>query len=624
MPRSTEQVVDVIRSLVTFAPGQSGAYRELFGPVAEQLGPDVESKLNQWLVAWAKSGRPGLVILTGNAGTGKTAATQAYCTTLGFPLPESDLLTSVGSALVAKDISALPDRSARAEAFRTAMSAALTRQVLLCANEGVYRDAAEDLAVDHPELEEALDSALRAGVASREGFVTLNLNRQRLTSPTLWTKVLDFLTREEIWSNCDGCPLAPTVGTHSCPMQANVAALRRHDVREALRHLVRLASGETVPTMREVLSLLAYSICGDASGDSTAGGMWTCDAARSSYRDRGAEAFSVASAYYNLVFGAGIGDESWEKSPLLVALRQMEVGEIADLQMDEWLRDSGTADSQVKSLAGSAQDDDPKPSGLSGSNSHLDVIRTKIGQRTYHQLGETLSISEEPDDVAACTDALIDPDLPAQSGWRRRLFFEASEATGGLSSATTRLLGLSFSRDLFELNELVANGEDFFVPLKAVVRGLNYLVTGHADSSEGLVVPEPASLFARNPGSFRPARPAFVHSKIPVRQITLAVPDSGAVAEVLDVDHVELILLPLSARGPRLMITPRLYQAVREAERFRGPVSHSTSEMTQLRTFYGQLAESGEVPEVEGLLVADPERGALVPAVLPHVGAGQT
>ena len=142
----TSQVVDALRSLVVFGPDQAGAYRELFGPVAEQLGPDVPTKLHRWLEAWARSAGTGIVVLTGNAGTGKTAAAEHFCKEIGGDLPATDELTEVAGAMVAKDASGIHSREFRAEMFRSAFGERNSRKVLLCVNEGILRDAAEDLA----------------------------------------------------------------------------------------------------------------------------------------------------------------------------------------------------------------------------------------------------------------------------------------------------------------------------------------------------------------------------------------------------------------------------------------------------------------------------------------------
>ena len=101
----------------------------------------------------------------------------------------------------------------------------------------------------------------------------------------------------------------------------------------------------------------------------------------------------------------------------------------------------------------------------------------------------------------------------------------------------------------------------------------------------------------------------------------LTVPDTGLVEEILDVDHVEVLLLLRRERSLSLRIGPLLYQAIREAEVFRGPVGQGTAEMTDLRSFYGRLASAEGLDREAGMLVADPSRGALVRIQLPHFSA---
>lgn len=612
----TEAVVEAIRRLVVFVADQSGAYRELFGPVAAQLGWGVESRLATWLRNAALS--PGVVILTGNAGTGKTAATEAYCSGLGGELPETDELTEVGGAFVAKDVSGLKSRQARAALFTTVLALPADGRALLCANEGVLRDAAEDLGKAEPELGEALDESLRKGVSRRGRMTVVNVNRQRLTSNDLWDPLLDFLTDAELWSGCEGCPGdEPGIG---CPMRANADALRKPNVRAALRLLVQIASGEMVPTVRELLSVLAYAICGDSSGDGGEDGMWTCDLVRRRALDRGERAFTASSAYFNLLFGAGLTADIRERSPLLSALERLGAGTVADLEVDDWLRDTGGASVEVRVLAGS-----PPPSAaptadqwLDGSRSPLDRVRTTAnpGELTFHRLGEVVSISEDESRVRALLHALVLGNPPALQMWRRRLLFEGGASLGTTADAVTRLITLRNAPELVALATRVAQGSDVVTDVKELIKGLNFLVTGFADASEGLIIPEPASLFARNPGSFRAARPAFIHAKVPADRVALEVPDGPEIAEILDVDHVEVRLVVAGEARLALTIGPRMYQAIREAELFRGPVGHGTAEMTDLRGFYGRLAAA--VDREPGIQVADPRREALVRVRLPH------
>jgi hypothetical protein len=288
---------------------------------------------------------------------------------------------------------------------------------------------------------------------------------------------------------------------------------------------------------------------------------------------------------------------------------------VCDLEVDDWLRDAGRSDPHIRDLAGTA---DPSAGDglIAGTRSPLDRVRTTAGEMTFARLGEIVSISEDEDRVRSGLAALVGADPSAQLMWRRRVLFEGSASLSSASRAVARLTSVSHAPDLVSLAARVAAGADVVTELKSLVKGLNYLVTGSADASEGLVVPEPASLFARNPGSFRRARPCYVHAKVSSDRLSLAVPDQGLVAEVLDVDHVEVDLVVDGNLQLGLRIGPRLYQAIREAERYRGPVGQGTAEMTDLRGFYGRLADALE--REQGMQVADPERGALVRIQLPH------
>ena len=612
----TEAVVDAIRRLVVFVPDQAGAYRELFGPIAEQLGLGVETRLTDWLTKLGAERTPGVVVLTGNAGTGKTAAAEAYCLALGGRLPETDEPTDVGGALLVKDVSGLPSREARADALRRALELGSEGRAMLSANEGVLRDAAEDLADEFPALGQALDLALADGVARLGNLTVVNVNRQRVTAPGLWDRLVDFVTDPRLWPGCEGCPAEQSaVG---CPMRANADALRAPQVRAALRLMVQIASGEVVPTVRELLSLLAYAICGDASGDGGEDGMWTCALVRRRALDRAERAFTAASAYFNLAMGAGLPADIRERSPLLSALERLGAGAVSDLEVDDWLRDTGRASADIRALAGAQPPTDtPAPDQwLAGSRSPLDRVRTTAGELTFHRLGEVVSISEDEEKVRAGVQALVLGDPPALQMWRRRVLFEAGASLGTAADAVGRLTSLRHAPELVGLAARVAAGADVVTDVKELIKGLNFLVTGFADASNGLIVPEPASLFARNPGSFRTARPAFVHAKVSADQIRLEVPDGPDVGAILDIDHVEVRLVIAGNAALALTVGPRMYQAIREAELFRGPVGHGTAEMTDLRGFYGRLAAATE--REPGMQVADPRREALVRVQLPH------
>lgn len=592
-------VVAALRALSVFSADQEGAYREHFEAVASALGEDIPTKLGTFLTDWARRGTPGLIVLTGNAGTGKTAAAEMYCKALGALLPAEDVLVTVRPGhFVLKDLSGLPNPAARATAIGTAIGVSSENQVLVCANEGVIRDAFGDLKAAR-EIG-ALEEALRHGAFHDGKLTIINVNRQRPTGDHLWHQLLDYVSREEIWTGCLGCPF--DVG--GCPMRSNAEHLRREDVREQLRTLVRLASGEAVPTLREVLAILSWAIVGPL----------TCDLVKDRNRDLGKEAFTADEGYFSRVLGGGMTAAGAERSPLLSAIRRACLGRISDLEVDGWLRDANGAPEAVKRIAGYPEDDPgPPPNGrrprLTGSKSPLDRVKTAQHVMTFYELGEMVSTDEDATRVEDGLSALVRGDeltnMSAQSLWRQRVFFEASSDLGGFARACRRLLAHGHVRELFDLAEKAATKSDTVLELTELVRGLNFLVTGFSSADEGLIIPDPSCLFARDPGSFRPASPSLVHGLIQIERLSIVVPDVGFVTEVLDIDHIEVDLVVDGDRDLALRIQPRMYEAIREAADYQGPVGQGVAEMNDLRGFYGRLARAFDpIPEMR---IADPK-----------------
>ena len=607
-PADELPVVAALRSLSVFNADQAGAYREHFAAAAAALGEDVGTKLGRFAGRWARSGEAGALILTGNAGTGKTAVAEAYCRALGAELPRSDGRFEVAPGRwVVKDLSGLPDRSARADALRRAL-AEPDAQCLVCANEGVLRDAVEDTGDEATGA--VLDTALRQGAAAAGRVSVVNVNRQRPTGDLLWKQLLDYVTREEIWTGCSDCPFA----SGGCPMRSNASQLRRGDVREQLRTLVRLGTGEAVPTLREVLAILSWAVVGGHS----------CAKVKDDDRDRGASAFTASDGYFSRVVGGGLPAAAAERSPLLTGMRRAGLGTVSDLEVDGWLRDTTGAPRLIQEIAGdpaATRPGDPgaaAQSGLAGSQSPLDRVRTNQGEMTFYALGEMVSTDEDLTRVDDGLDALVKGDVsnaPAEMLWRQRVYFEASAELGGTAAAARRLLDYQHIGDLFALAAKAAAGRDTVIETNDIVRGLNFLVTGFSSPNEGLVVPDPACLFARDPGSFRPARPSLVHSLVRLVDLELRVPDRGLVDDVLDVDHVDV---ELAVGDLSLRVTPRMYEAIREAADYQGPVGQGVAEMNDLRGFYGRLAERAATGDA--LRVADPDSSppALVTITLPH------
>lgn len=466
--------------------------------------------------------------------------------------------------MVIKDLSGLADEPARTAALDQALAAAREGgQALVCANEGVLRDSLPHVAEGESMLR-LLDDALRVGAASVTEVTIINVNRQRPTAEGLWNSLLDYLTREELWHGCDGCPFEDS----GCPMRTNADALRKPEVRDAFRTLVRLATGEAVPTLREVLAIVAWAIVGPNS----------CESVQKAARDQDKAAFTAEQGYCSRLLGGDLTDGEIERSPLLAGMRRARLGFVSDLQVDEWLRDTSGAPSKIRILAGAPDGNDPisDTASLRASRSPLDRVRTPVGTMTFHGLGEMVSTSEDADKVDAGLAALVDSpedsrSLPRLALWRQRVFYEGAEALGGHKRACQRLLEYRFVPELVALAHKAAANEDTVLELTEMVCGLNFLVTGFSSPNEGLIVPDPACLFARNPGSYRPAQPSLVHSTVSLDRLALRAPDRGLVETLLDVDYVDVELVVDDDDRLTLRIDPQMHEAIREAAAFRGP-----------------------------------------------------
>lgn len=586
------ETVEALNALSIFGPHHAGAYREHAAFVRRVLGADVDTRVGVFISEWALSGAPRVVILTGNAGTGKTALAEAYCRAIGATLPEADALAEVQvGRFVVKDLSGVPTEAERRHAVEHAVAIArgADAQLLLCANEGLLR--AVLATADASELEGLLDLSLTEGAQVEPRIVVINMNRQRWTAPSIWHALVGYLTREELWAPCAGCPAS------ACPIAANASALRESGPREAARTLIQFASGASVVTLRELLSVLAHAVSGGLS----------CGDVLERYERHGEDAFAADSGYFDWFLGGSLPTSRAERSALLKTLREAGLGEVADLEVDSWLRDATGAAREIRALATDE-----------GAPVHS-RIRTRVGPMTFAALGETISLSADRSLVDACLEDIVGGRSFLRL-WRRRVFFEGAPYVGGRGAAFRRLSRFSYFGDLLELLEALRHGRPVAEERQQLVTGLNYLAAGFPSFGGHLIVPDTASLAARNPGSFRPPSPSLVHDEVPVERIALRLEDGDEIRALLDTDDVRLLLRVEREQVPvDVVVTPRLFQAIRESGDYRAPVGAEIPEMTELENFYAALATTGGRG---GLRVVDPARETIRAVTLPAIPHG--
>lgn len=232
--------------------------------------------------------RVSMVVLTGNAGHGKThlcrrllsfpdADPHALMKSLSTDLMGETLVEIPGSprgVRIIKDLSELSPPEVAATRLER-MLGDTDSLAIVCANEGRLRHVVS-LRPSLRILVDTLEAGIRSGATSiDERIHVVNLNYQAVT-PHSRSAFLDFaldhwLSNGNRWRKCQQCLAADT-----CPILANRSALsaspevRRANrpVRDALSHLVRLAEQSGyVLTIREGLIFVAFLITGGLGCD---------------------------------------------------------------------------------------------------------------------------------------------------------------------------------------------------------------------------------------------------------------------------------------------------------------------------------------------------------------------
>lgn len=201
----------------------------------------------------------GKVVLTGNAGDGKTTLAFAVLQKLGFAgtpswrieLPEKKLT-------VIKDMSELP-ADERGKVMREIWQNEHWRY-LLVSNTGTLLEAMQWLKNSQPGIWEELLSAMRAGEPGLLGERLLLINVGNINNIEPALQVLQRMIEEENWQKCSRCALA-----QDCPIYFNVQLLQQgwKTVRQRLwllyRHMYEYGCRLT---MRQMTAHLAYALTG--------------------------------------------------------------------------------------------------------------------------------------------------------------------------------------------------------------------------------------------------------------------------------------------------------------------------------------------------------------------------
>ena len=319
----------------------------------------VETALDRELIPASLDGEFRLVIITGNAGDGKTAFLQklerhakdagasVVPATRGngafFELngrqfrsnydgsqdegdvTNEEVLEEFLGAFKGDDASVWPEDETR----------------LIAINEGRLVDFLESNGDDFPHLLNLVRRGLDTGVPA-DGVAMVNLNLRSVVAssedgqPSILERLLKRLTHKKFWKRCDSCDLK-----EKCYVLHNVKTFQDETagplVTERLKTLYTLNDlrGRLHVTLRDLGSALAYTLAGTRN----------CDEIHDLYAAGNPR--EIASAFY---FNSWMGGESGSADRLLSLLSEIDIGKATDPRLDRAL--DFQSPSQLKGLMG--------------------------------------------------------------------------------------------------------------------------------------------------------------------------------------------------------------------------------------------------------------------------------
>ncbi|MDP2270470.1 MAG: hypothetical protein Q8K32_07025 [Archangium sp.] len=339
MANETNKHVDRLRQYIPFQPGAQQLYEEY---VADpDSAPKVQTKVFTFVDKLLADRSTRLVVLTGDAGHGKTHTCRRLLESMGAdPQQTLQWLREKGdgqeafesdegrSVRIVKDLSDF----ATAAGIDVLLSCEdPSRQPLVvCANEGKIRDVVSGAGGRLDFLRETLEESTRSGVTStRPGFHVINLNYQSVSavdSEIIAELLKTWVQNGRHWTVCKRCDAA-----QACPIWANRQELtgsgesdaRARDRREAIRLLLQVIeeSGQVV-TFRELLILIAYMITGGLSCKDVA--------LRSKKND-----WQHEYGYAQLTFAPPLTEDQKKSFPVFDALSRLDPGKKANRLIDE-------------------------------------------------------------------------------------------------------------------------------------------------------------------------------------------------------------------------------------------------------------------------------------------------
>lgn len=259
--------VDYLNSYTTTSSDHEAVFDEFISQVANPPDPPLrlETKVERFLRERFTSPDPPSIILTGNAGDGKTYlcrqiihAFSAQTITEWGKDTEFQIDRGSMRLYVVKDLSEMSVETgvSQLQRLNAAINDAAARErYLIAANEGRLRDLLRQASLH--ELEKKITQQLLHGSdQDSEALVVINLNQ--VATSAYVPEALTWMSLPGHWNACTGCPIVK-----SCPIHFNARRLRETVVAQRIALLYQLIEHiDAHVTIRDMLMHLAYTLTG--------------------------------------------------------------------------------------------------------------------------------------------------------------------------------------------------------------------------------------------------------------------------------------------------------------------------------------------------------------------------
>jgi serine/threonine protein kinase len=301
----------------------------------------VQTLLDTTLAPAILSGEYRLVIISGNAGDGKTAFLQQLESRVRndgatFEAKPNGAVYTIGGRTFRSNYDGSQDEGDRINdvvlseflgpySGRTAEAWPDDETRLIAINEGRLIDFLQQQGTKFHALQGIVEKGLK-GAAALDGVAVINLNLRAVVAGnsdegSIFDRQLELLTDERFWQACLGCDLRDKCYIHH-NAQTLADPVAGAKVVERLRTLYTIthARRRMHITLRDLRSALAYTIAGTRN----------CDAVHDLYAQGDAQLQIVDGFYFN----SWMGGEEGSSDRLLSLLREIDIAEVSNPEID--------------------------------------------------------------------------------------------------------------------------------------------------------------------------------------------------------------------------------------------------------------------------------------------------